>query len=395
MKARIFTLIFLVLSCFALGAMIYTEPRFARNVNAVEGEKIAELSPSSHFTTPVQGKPREPTEPLPAQKQEFAAVIPKALPKKTHLFSGLRKTPEPLALREEQPSPPVLREEPAPLARQEETTPLFVAEEPEVVAVLPPLPEEIAPVILPEELVGPPVAPPMVEAPMDPQPLPAPEEEFTPRSHLSGGLGFQYARIDAQDKSSGDRAIFLSALSPAARFSWLLDWSESWSSLLSVHWVEETFESGSSSSSRLKDQKGSRFGFDMGGVRHWASGGQTSFVLAREKNIYTWAATDGSVHFDRVENWAAQVKHEKQLVKVKKAKLGAFGSLKLGLASQGKGYATGTSFGAKLGVFMEHAMDSCTLRGEAFYGQSKQSSTFLKQTTAESGILFSLGWSFL
>ncbi|MBX3034049.1 MAG: LysM peptidoglycan-binding domain-containing protein [Bdellovibrionaceae bacterium] len=224
--------------------------------------------------------------------------------------------------------------------------------------------------------------------------LPAPDEgEFMPRSHLRWDIGVEYFRIDSKDKSSGDKAVFLSNLSPQTRLSWDLDWSEHWSSRVRVSLQSEKILGDEQATKTFNDASGSRAGFEAGAIRRWRDSSLGLF-LGRSQGIFARGVNAGTLAFDRVESFEAKISHQRNLLRVKTVSLDFGLDARLISPGQGIGYTTESGTGGDASLILRHDLKNFSLEAQSYYGIFRQNSSLAEQTGSRTGLYLGVTWGF-
>lgn len=214
-----------------------------------------------------------------------------------------------------------------------------------------------------------------------------------PVSRLGLDLGFEYFAVNAEHPQRHSDASVYSDMSPAAKFTWNLDWSEKWSTRARFSYISDKVSNGAVST--VTNGNGSRVSAYFGVVRHWGESNRTELSAGSESRLFIRSTSATNVHIDRIPSLELKGKHEIDLVTVNSAKLGVSLGAFFVNSAKGTGYSTKKGHGLDAGLFFQHTLRSnLELKAEAGYGQSWQNSTLLNQTEQNVGFFFGISKKF-
>lgn len=217
----------------------------------------------------------------------------------------------------------------------------------------------------------------------------------SPLSNITACMGFNFFRIDSNDKSTGDRSALLSNMSPSFHFNWDLGWNEEWTSRLGFK--AENFKilnEAALSPITLNASSGTRFGFEFGVFRHWSEASRTGALLSYEEKIFVHSPTTNSLTIDRVGTPTFSLYHEQDIFSLKVAKLGLGAEVQGFFPGTGPAYTTQFGYGGRVYTYLNHNLKRISFLGILSYGYEQQNSTLTEQSRSQLGASFGVSWRF-
>jgi hypothetical protein len=214
------------------------------------------------------------------------------------------------------------------------------------------------------------------------------------KSQIQFGLGTNYSRFDARDRSTNGPAAFISDQSPKLFLNWLLRWNEIFSTRLGFATTYEKIQDDVSTSGRqITSSSGSRNTSQAFGFYHWNDDAKTGLGVKNQDFLFERSLSTTTVQIERIAILSISLEHEQKILEVKKIDLSLGGSYDYLLTNNSASY--GIDAGNYSQVFMKatHHLDQWALQGEINYGFGSQNTTLIDQKVTQVGFLLSGIWS--
>lgn len=233
----------------------------------------------------------------------------------------------------------------------------------------------------PETLIPPPV-------------ITASDDDFEPKSLFKLGVGVDYFRVDATDKSTKDSATVLSRPSPRVTLSWNLFFNPEWSTEVLFSLRQEKISQDTTSARKLNKTNFNRLNMHFGVNRHWSDKNKTLVYVGRSERGFLRAISATELTLDAGTSTDVGVKHETIIYKKKTALAGLDVQAAYLSSAETPGYRTDPGYMVQGGGFIRHQLKSVLIEARAAYGVWKQDTKYSTHDGQEMSTQINLGWVF-